>query len=438
MTSEASTDRVQRDPEKLYEVSEWRVSRVGDLVQIINGYPFDSAGFSSEGWPLIRIRDLNQEVTETHFNGSAVAAAIVTQDDVLVGMDGDFNVGRWKSTEPAMLNQRMLALRGPSDLLTVLKYALERPLREINDTTYATTVKHLSSGQVRAIRVRLPSNPKDISALAVFLDRETGEIDAFIRDQEELIGLLRERRAATISHAVTKGLDPDAPLIDSGSEWLGPIPSHWSVVTLRRVLGAIEQGVSPQAEAGPAGEGETGVLKSGCVNGGVFRESEQKKLPDDFLYPSSLVVRPGDLLMNRASGSIRLLGSAALVDDLSSKLILSDKTFRLRPLPSVASARFLNALLNATPIRRQIESSVSGAEGLANNLPMASIRRLVVAMPSLKEQLEIADYLRDALQEVDLMIADAGRAVVLSRERRSALISAAVTGKIDVRERVEV
>ncbi|MGA1813317.1 restriction endonuclease subunit S [Frondihabitans sp. 4ASC-45] len=320
-----------------------------------------------------------------------------------------------------------------------LGYAILAPavLDEIVARSVGISYPAINAADLMSIKIQVPATP-DQEAIADFLDEETGEIDAFIRDQEDLIGLLQERRAATVSHAVTKGLNPDAPFTESGSNWLGLIPSHWTVATLRRILGVIEQGISPQAEAGPAKEGETGVLKSGCVNGGVFREDEQKKLPDGFSYPASLVVRPGDLLMNRASGSIRLLGSAALVDHVSSKLILSDKTFRLHPLPSMASTQYLNALLNSTPTRRQIESSVSGAEGLANNLPMASIRQLVVAMPPPEEQSRIVNYLQDALHEVDLTIADARRAVALSRERRVALISGAVTGKIHVRELVEV
>jgi type I restriction enzyme S subunit len=300
-----------------------------------------------------------------------------------------------------------------------------------------STFQELSTSALKSYAVPLPDLPRQI-AVATFLDRETGEIDAFIRDQEGLIRLLQERRAAMVSHAVSKGLNPGAPQKASASDWFGAVPSHWSVASLRRVLDTIEQGVSPQAEAGPAGEGETGVLKSGCVNDGIFREHEHKKLPDDFSYPPSIVVRPGDLLMNRASGSLRLLGSAAIVDHLTRKLILSDKTFRLRPIPSKTSTQFLNAVLNSTPIRRQIESSVSGAEGLAKNLPMSSIRRLEVPVPPLQEQSEIVNYLRDALDEVDLTIRDARRAVTLSLERRSSLISAAVAGKIDVSEHTGV
>lgn len=427
MTSEARTDRVQRDPERLYEVSEWRVSRVGDLVQIINGYPFDSAGFSSEGWPLIRIRDLNKEVTETHFNGPAVAAATVTRDDVLVGMDGDFNVGRWKSTEPAMLNQRMLALRGPRDLLTVLEYALERPLREINDTTYATTVKHLSSGQVRAIRVRLPSNPKDISALAVFLDRETGEIDAFIRDQEELIGLLQERRAATISHAVIKGLDPNVPTKNSGVPWLGRVPKHWSVTRLSRFFSIT---LGKMLDAGKEAANDATVLpyiRAANIQETKLDLTSFNEMAFTVAEQRLFSLQRGDLLVVEG-GAIGV--NQWICEDMPGWAF--QKTVNRARSRGRADSRFLGFALDSLRYSGVVDM-IANKSTIAH-LTAEKLERLVMAWPPPAEQLVIVERLERDLIELDDSIEDARSSIALSTERRSALISAAVTGKIDVRE----
>lgn len=224
----------------------WSVVRVGDVARILNGYPFDSALFHDEGaYPLIRIRDLGDSETATRYNGEFVEAAAVTSSDVLIGMDGDFNVGRWLGSGVALLNQRMCCVRSPSGELTrLLEYALPQPLRVINDLTYATTVKHLSSFQVEKIRLALAPEQAELRAIVGFLDHETAKIDALVAEQERLIELLKEKRQAFISHTVTKGLDPSVPMKDSGVEWLGEVPAHWDVRRVKDVT-RLESGHTP-------------------------------------------------------------------------------------------------------------------------------------------------------------------------------------------------
>lgn len=268
--------------------------------------------------------------------------------------------------------------------------------------------------------------------IATYLDRETAEIDAFIADQEELIDLLTERRTATITRAVTKGLEPNAPMKDSGVEWLGEVPTRWVVAPLKRHLLGIDQGVSPEASTELADDQSVGVLKAGCVNGGTFQETQHKRLPEDFAYNSKILVNVGDLLVNRASGSPSLVGSAAIVRTGNYKLILSDKIFRLR-LSSTVFPNYMEKFLNSTVYRIQVLGAISGAEGLANNLPSSALRRFLVPVPPVDEQEKITAYLDRETADIDAAITDAREAIALSKERRAAVISAAVTGKIDVR-----
>ena len=147
-------------------------------------------------------------------------------------MDGDFNVARWKGGT-ALLNQRVCCLR-PRDSIDgqFLYYSLSFPLKVINDLTYSTTVKHLSSYDVK--RIRLPYPPvAEQRAIASFLDRETAKIDALVAKKERLIELLQEKRTALIARAVTKGLYLNVPTKDSGVEWLGEIPANWDVEPIR-------------------------------------------------------------------------------------------------------------------------------------------------------------------------------------------------------------
>ncbi|MFO1177651.1 MAG: restriction endonuclease subunit S [Ottowia sp.] len=219
----------------LGEVPEhWRVVRLKDVAKVINGYPFDSKFFSADGeFPLIRIRDLDEAETATRYAGKFVAEAAVTSSDVLIGMDGDFNVGQWRGDQPALLNQRMCCVRTDDiNRSTILRHALPIPLKRINDITYATTVKHLSSFDVERTRFAFPVEQHEVHAIATFLDRETAKIDALVAEQAKLIALLQEKRQAVISHAVTQGLDPSVPMKDSGVEWLGEVPAHWEVAAV--------------------------------------------------------------------------------------------------------------------------------------------------------------------------------------------------------------
>ncbi|MFE3998955.1 hypothetical protein ACFX43_09180 [Nocardioides sp. YIM B13467] len=258
----------------------------------------------------------------------------------------------------------------------------------------------------------LPSAAEQRS-IANYLDRETSRIDTLIDEQQRLIEMLRERRQAVVDES----LHPDA---------------DWEVHALKFALDGIDQGVSPQAESDLAQEpGSWGVLKSGCVNRGVFNPLEHKRLPDDFAVDERLAVSLGDLLVSRASGSPDLVGSAGTVDRLGYNLILSDKLFRLR-LRDGHEPRFFYWLLNSRHYRTQVRQSISGAEGLANNLPLSALRNFSIAVPPAADQRRIAAYLNDEIAKLDALIAETVRFIELSRERRAALITAAVTGQVDV------
>lgn len=270
------------------------------------------------------------------------------------------------------------------------------------------------------------------AAIVTFLDAETTKIDALVAEQEKLMALLKEKRQAVISHAVTKGLDPTVPMKDSGVEWLGEVPAHWNVLKLRRVVIQFEQGWSPECEARTPEIGEWGVLKAGCVNGGEFAAAESKALPPMLTPRPALEVRSGDLLMSRASGSPKLIGSVAVVNEPPARLMLSDKIFRLG-LSQDVIPQFFALSMGSIPMRQQIELAIGGAEGLANNLPQSSIKEFWIALPPEAEQQKIIERLGAKVRTFSALSDTSMHTVDILKERRSALISAAVTGKIDVR-----
>lgn len=271
------------------------------------------------------------------------------------------------------------------------------------------------------------------NTIANFLDHETTKINHLIEKQQKLIELLKEKRQAVISHAVTKGLNPNVPMKDSGVEWLGKVPEHWKVAPIKRIINLMEQGKSPECENIPATSDQWGVLKTSCVNNGVFHANQNKALPENIKPHTQYQVKAGDVLMSRASGSINLIGSVALVpENVQENLLLSDKIFRIH-LSKDCDSRFFTLLLATPYMRTLIERAISGAEGMANNITKTAILEFISAIPPLDEQLQLVVYLNQKIETFNSLIEKSSRAIEVMQERRTALISSAVTGKIDVR-----
>ena len=287
------------------------------------------------------------------------------------------------------------------------------------ESLYAgAALRRITLDAIVGIWLPLPGQTEQ-TRIAAFLDQETAKIDELIAEQQRLIELLKEKRQAVISNAVTQGL-------------------HNQSIPLKRlkfVIDGIETGFTPNSHNFPATTGQCGVLKSGCVNGGVFDPNENKLLADDVDPPSDLEVKRGDVLMSRASGSSELIGSVAQVrEQPAARLFLSDKTFRAQVKKSIFDAAFFVVVMGSSFLRNQLRQIISGAEGLAKNVTQSDIREFQMPFPPLAEQRAIVTHLNNETIKFDTLTAEAQRAIDLLQERRTALISAAVTGQIDVRQ----
>ena len=221
---------------------------------------------------------------------------------------------------------------------------------------------------------------------------------------------------------------------DSGLAWLGEIPAHWQRMLMVRVIFKFEQGWSPSCDEREASLDEWGVLKSSCVNYGVFQEREHKTLPPSTDPIPSLEVKVGDILMCRASGSRHLIGSVAMVRKCRPKLIFSDKTYRIALQPDTIDPEFFVLLMKSKYLRDQIELSISGADGLANNIPQSSVKRYqIVLPPAIDEQKIISTLLNKKIESIEVQEVKILEVIGRLQEYRAALITNTVTGKIDVR-----
>jgi type I restriction enzyme S subunit len=289
---------------------------------------------------------------------------------------------------------------------------------------------HLNAEELGSCLCILP--PYDEQHTIVrFLDREVAKIDALIAKQEQLIAALRVDRTATITHAVTNGLNAGVEMQDSGVEWLGDIPSHWTALRLKNVIQSVESGTSVNAADWPAEPDEDGVLKTSCVSSGWFNSAANKTVVDvDEIARLTCPVRADSLVVNRANTPL-LVGSAGYTAEDLQNIFLSDKLWQVRF--HGAFARFVYYWTQTEVYRSQIAAKCVGASSSMQNLAMVDFRNIALALPPLDEQVAIVNFLSARTSKIDALMAKANEVIATLGEYRAALITDAVTGKIDVR-----
>ncbi|WP_108448327.1 restriction endonuclease subunit S [Halomonas sp. BN3-1] len=268
-------------------------------------------------------------------------------------------------------------------------------------------------------------------AIATFLDHETARIDALVEEQQRLIELLQEKRQAVISHAVTKGLDPDVPMKDSGVEWLGEVPAHWEVTPLKRAIASVQSGTSVNAADVPAAEGELGILKTSCVYKGWFDWRENKTVNQEDLGRVSCPIQAGTLIVSRMN-TPDLVGSAGLVVEAPTGIFLPDRLWKVS-LRRECIPKYFYYFTRSPAYRDQVKIACAGTSSSMQNLGQDEFGAIWHPGPPEQEQQAIAAFLDHETARLDALMKEGELGIKLLQERRSALISAAVTGKIDVR-----
>lgn len=401
-------------------MSIWRTARVKDLATLVNGHPFDSSSFSTDGAiPLVRIRDLLAAKFETFVQPSDVPAdAVIRDGDIVIGMDGDFNVRLWDRGFAA-LNQRLCLLRANAFAdPRFLAYALPERLRAINDLTYATTVKHLSSSQVRAIRLQVPVVDEQ-HAIADYLDRETTKIDTLIQEQQRLIGLLRERARASVDHVVWEGLKA-AARVSSAVEPAPDTPAHWRQLRNKELW--VER-----TEVSATGDEE--LLTISHISGISPRSQKRVHMTEAESHVGYRIVRKNDLVINTMWAWMGALG-VSNYDGIASPAY---GVYHLKP-GVAADPRFLHYMYRSRPYVVEMTRHSRGVWSSRLRLYPEAFLALRVSLPPLDEQIEIAAHLDRESARIEALLTEAERFIALSKERRSALITSAVTGQINVRE----
>jgi restriction endonuclease S subunit len=305
---------------------------------------------------------------------------------------------------PAWITDNALVVNASPTTFNIQYLAEVLRSRSLNDIASKTAQPLITGTQVSDQKIPCPTLSEQ-SAIATFLDLETAKIDELIAEQQKLIDLLKEKRQAVISHAVTKGLNPDVPMKDSGVEWLGEVPEHWDVKRLK-FLCKVQTGDKDTVNAI-----ETGRYP-------FFVRSQTVEHIDSYTFDCEGVLTAGDGV-----------GVGKVFHYVNGKFDFHQRVYMMNNFQFVTGTFFF-WYLSAMFYKVALEG---GAKSTVDSLRMPLFMNFAFAVPPEYEQEEIIDFLDRETSKIYNLIDEAQTAITLLQERRTALISAAVTGKIDVR-----
>jgi type I restriction enzyme, S subunit len=390
----------------------WKKYRIGDLLEVQNGFAFDAKAFASKGtMPLIRIRDLkNGKDTVTRFSGNYDPKYVVRSGDFLVGMDGEFGCFEWKGP-PALLNQRVCRLQNFSAKLysRFLFYGINSYLKDIEEVTGFTTVKHLSSKQILGIEFLLPPLSEQQRIVAILDEAFDGIATARANAEQNL----RNARALFESHLQTvftrRGTGwSEAPLVD---------------------LCDIKHGFAFKSEFF-ATKGDYVLLTPGSFfETGGYRERGEKQKYYCGDIPSGFILKKGDLLVAMTEQAAGLLGSSLLVPE-SDKFLHNQRLGLVTCKPNIPWANeFFFYVFNTRSVRKAIHNSASGVK--VRHTSPTKIGEVIVTFPSaVTEQLAIVSEFKNLQEETHRLESIYQRKLAALDELKKSLLAQAFSGQL--------
>ena len=326
--------------------------------------------------------------------------------------------------ESATTNQACCALSNSNYLFNMyLFYWLISFRQEIIQLSSGGGQPNINQEKVASLKISTPTLEEQ-KKIINFLTYETFKIDTLIEKQQQLIKLLEEKRQAVISHAVTNGLNPNVPMRDSGVEWLGEIPEHWQIWKLAHAFEIIGSGTTPPSDTNDWYGDDINWVTTGELREDIILSTSKKIKKKTLQYFSTLKIYPkGTILIamyGATIGRLGILGESATTNQACCALSNSNYLFNMYLFYWLIS------------FRQEIIQLSSG--GGQPNINQEKVAALKISTPTLEEQKEIISFLDQETLKLRHLIAKANKVIELLKERRTALISAAVTGKIDVRD----
>jgi len=359
------------------------------------------------------------------------SANVFYKGDVLFGKLRPYLAKSWAADRAGYCTAESLVLRPLNADARFVRYCLltHEVISAIDGSTFGSKMPRADWGFIGGVYLPYPSVAEQ-NRIANFLDEQTARIDALIAEKAKLADALHQYLQAEVSRLLTLG-ESKGPPLKTGKPFVPVAPKGWRVTAFKRALLGMNQGWSPQCESRPAEANEWGVLKVGCVNGTSFNAQENKALPVTLEPDLSCVLRKGDVLVSRAN-TRELVGLAALVEQDHPNLLLCDKLYRLQLREDWVLPEYAVLLLRSNASRQQIELGASGASSSMQNISQDVLRELIVALPSVDEQRSIISKAKEIRDSCNALVQHSKLHVERLREYRSSLISAAVTGQLDI------
>ncbi|MFZ7814806.1 restriction endonuclease subunit S [Acinetobacter lwoffii] len=420
----------------------WKVSKIGFHTSKIGSGKTPKGGaeiYQDEGVLFLRSQNIYNDGLKIEESESVYITDVIHEEmstskvfsgDILLNITGG-SIGRSclvpTNFPEANVNQHVCIIRVQKYLNEFLSLVIKADLIQSQIRLIQTggNREGLNFEQISKFVFMLP--PQEEQKLIIgFLDYETAKIDSLIAKQEKLIELLKEKRQAVISHAVTKGLNPDVPMKDSGVEWLGEVPAHWEVSRVGWLCEFISYGFTnpmPSTDEGPYMLTATDIEFGRVKYEGARRTSIEAFR--NLLSPKSKP-QAGDILVTKDG----TLGRTALFDG-DNEVCISQSVALLRLHKKIVLPEFLVRAFSGADYQSKIIFDAGGTT--IKHIYISTLSKMNFVLPPMHEQKILVDELKIKLADMDRLIDQAINASNLLGERRTALISSAVTGKIDVR-----
>nr|PMI20763.1 hypothetical protein BCU49_06270 [Vibrio breoganii] len=422
----------------------WLVSKLGYFIETI--VPMRDKPTSLKGEiPWIRIEDFNGKYISQSKSGQGVTRSLIINMHLKVFPVGTVlcscscSMGTTAIVEkPLISNQTFIGLVPLNGLDSeYLYYLMGASSSELTSKSSGAIQSYLSQDEFKALKFAFPTLNEQ-QKIANFLDHETAKIDTLIAKQEKLIELLKEKRQAVISHAVTKGLNPQAPMKDSGVEWLGEVPEHWSITPIRNLLRSqklkMQDGNHGELHPVAADYVDDGIpfLMANNVRNGSVNIQNAKKISFELAETLRIgFAKAGDMLLTH-KGTVGEVGFVP--EDIKEPYwMLTPQVTYYRWQDSNLGGAYFGYLFQSKSIATQLEL-MGGKQSTRAYVGLIAQADLIVVIPPRSEQQDIENYLRDKTNSLDKILEKSHLQIDLLKERKTALISAAVTGKIDVRD----
>ena len=415
----------------------WGKYRLKNISISVNGYSFKSDDFDREyDIPVIRIGDVGDIID---FEDCIKVKSkfleekkdfIVKKNDILIGLTGGTigKSGRYNYETPSLLNQRVGLLRNKKEVLNGLLYHYVKSevfIRYIFYDCYGGGQDNISMNDILNMVFPLPPLQEQ-EEIVQFLDEKTELIDKLISTKERKISLLKEQRTSLINQVVTKGLNPNVKMKDSGLEWIGEIPVNWRFIKFSYLISKSDLGGN--YESSTEGDGVP-LMKMGNLGRGKIVLNKIEYLNSEYVYDVNHKLEYGDFLFNTRN-SVDLVGKVSLWRNELDFSLYNSNILRISFKNGVDN-EFMCYLFNSQSILDVLKLISKGTTSVSG-IYYKDLSEVKICIPSIEEQLKIVEHLDSKTKEIDDLVQLEQKKIDLLKEYRQSLISEVVTGKIKV------